>query len=92
MNTIYFVVLMYYYMFSFSISKILLYLLTLNVIFEILLRGNVSQGYIVLIVFFFIFWASGILGSSDGKPNATKPVLRGVRVVALSISSHEQTQ
>ena len=34
---------------------------------------------------------SGILGS-DGKQNRLKRVLEGVRIVALSISSHEQTQ
>ena len=33
----------------------------------------------------------GILGS-DGKQNTLMLVLRGVRIVALSISSHEQTQ
>ena len=34
---------------------------------------------------------SGIL-VSDGKQNTTKTGARGVRIVALSISSHEQTQ
>ena len=35
---------------------------------------------------------SGILGS-NGKQNATlKPLPEGVKIVALSISSHEQTQ
>ena len=34
---------------------------------------------------------SGILGS-DRKQNTVEPVLGGVRIVALSISSHEQTQ
>ena len=29
---------------------------------------------------------------SEGKQNAVKPMLGGVRIVALSISSHEQTQ
>ena len=28
---------------------------------------------------------------SDGKQNTAKPVLGGLRIVALSISSHEQT-
>ena len=34
---------------------------------------------------------SGILGS-DGKQIPLKPVLGGVRIVALSISYYEQTQ
>ena len=34
---------------------------------------------------------SGILGS-DRKHNTAKACARGVRIVALSISSHEQTQ
>ena len=40
------------------------------------------------------FSYSGPMGisGSDGKHNTAKMVLGGVRIVALSISSHEQTQ
>ena len=43
------------------------------------------------LLFFSYSGPSGILGS-DGKQNTAKAGARGVRIVALSISSHEQTQ
>ena len=43
-----------------------------------------------VLICFYILVLSGILGS-DGKQN-TAPVLGSVIFVALSISSHEQTQ
>ena len=42
-------------------------------------------------IFFSYSGPSKILGS-DGKQNSTQAGARGVRTVALSVSSHEQTQ
>ena len=49
------------------------------------------ENCIVLKSFFSYSGPSGILGS-DRKQNTAYAGARGVRIVALSISSHEQTQ
>ena len=63
-------------------------------IFEWPIKTGFADFIIQPIVWIFLSYScpSGIFGS-DGKQNTTfKPVLGGVRIVALSISSHEQTQ
>ena len=58
--------------------------------FETLIKGDVTQGYKVLILFSYS-GPLGILGSG-GKQNTTKLVQGCVRNVALSMSSHEHPQ
>ena len=52
---------------------------------------NFSSCIDIVLIFFSYSGPSGVLGS-DGKQNTAYAGARGVRIVALSISSHEQTQ